>query len=245
MSGPAYKWPLIIIFTLVTGLAAWTGVRLAERQSRTASSTTLEDRKAGSQAEDVFLTDSASRTPALPASVDQGVVVERCGVTLARANDPTPPLSVRSQPSPQATTVAEVANNEFVDVVGQEGDWFAVSSPAQGWVPKLLTTYGCNQKVARLEIPGRRGAATATGIFVGTGTHQYKLPLERGQRLTLTGKEGPMPQVRSPSNALLFAGPREGEPALWQGQLDQPGEYVLVMDSNFQGFTYAFEVVVE
>lgn len=246
MSDPGYKWPLIIVFAGVTLLAALTGVRLAGRQLENRDRpNAVEDAQGDFQAEDIFVAESSPRAVAQPANADQAILLERCGVTMAQADDPNPPLSVRAQPSPTGSIVAEVANDQFMDVVGQEGDWFAITSPAEGWIPKPLTNYGCNQQLARIQFPEGRRSATARGFFVGTGTHRYQLSLERGQRLTLTGRTGPMPQLRSPSNALLFAGPQEGQSDIWQAQVTEAGDYSLVMDSNFQGFDYVFEVAVE
>jgi len=247
---PTYKWPLIVLFILLTPLAAWTGWRWA---SRSDSSNPVVEQPTDTDTGDIFATSAGAPSaqprgvPALPASTNQGVTLERCVVKMAQATDPNPPLSVRSQPSPTATVVAEVENAQFLDVVGQQGDWFAVTSPTQGWVPKQLTDYSCNDKLASIQAIPEDQSAGILGRFVGIGTHIYKLPLEKGQALTITGRSGngQMPRLVSPSQAVLFEGPKTGEPDLWSGELGETGDYQLVLDSNFQGYGYAFNLDVK
>lgn len=242
---PTYKWPLIVLFILLTPLAAWTGWRWA--MSPNASEPVAEQPTAQGTG-DIFVTSAEPRSvPALPASTNQLVTLERCVVKMVQATDPNPPLSIRSEPSPTATVIGEVNNTQFLDVVGQQGDWFAVTSPTQGWVPKDLTTYSCNTKLAKIKTIPKDQSAGILGRFIGTGTHVYKVSLEKGQALTITGRSGSgqMPTLMSPSQAVLFAGPQDGESDLWSGKLGETGEYQLVLDSNFQGYSYAFNLDVE
>ena len=241
---PSYKWPLIVLFILLTPLAAWIGWRWAMTPN---ASELAEEQSVETNTGDIFVTSAESRnTPALPASTNQQVTLERCVVKMAQAIDPNPPLSIRNQPSPTGSVVAEVNNEQFLDVVDQQNDWFAVTSPAQGWVPKALTNYSCNTKLAKIQSIPEGQSAGILGRFIGTGTHVYKLSLERGQELTITGRSGSgqMPTLMSPSQAVLFAGPQSGEADLWSGKLRETGEYQLVLDSNFQGYGYAFNVEV-
>ncbi len=242
---PTYKWPLIFLFILLTPLAAWTGWRWASQpdaSERTVQQPVTQDTG------DIFITSAEPRNvAALPASTNQLVTLERCVVKMVQATDPNPPLSIRDQPSPTATVIAEVNNAQFLDVVNQQGDWFAVTSPAQGWVPKGLTSYSCNTKLAKIQTIPKDQSAGILGRFIGTGTHVYKLSLEKGQELTITGRSGngQMPTLMSPSQAVLFSGPENGESDLWSGKLGETGEYQLVLDSNFQGYGYAFNLDVE
>lgn len=242
---PTYKWPLIVLFILLTPLGAWTGWRLAIRPN---GSKPVVEQPGEPESGDIFVTSAASKnTPVLPASTNQRVSLERCVVKMAQANDPTPPLSIRNQPSPTASVVGEVNNEQFLDVVNQQGEWFAITSPAPGWVPKALTNYSCNTKLAKIQSISTGQSAGILGRFIGTGTHVYKLSLEKGQELTITGRSGSgqMPTLMSPSQAVLFEGPQNGEADLWSGKLRETGEYQLVLDSNFQGYGYAFNLDVK
>lgn len=241
---PTYKWPLIILFILLTPLAAWTGWRWAMSPNNREQAV---EQPSTQEARDSFVISGQQRSVAtLPASTNQLVNLERCVVKMVQVMDPNPPLSIRAEPSPTATVIAEVENAQFLDVVGQQGDWFAVTSPTQGWVPKELTNYSCNTKLAKIQAIPQDQSAGILGRFIGTGTHVYKLSLERGQELTITGRSGngQMPTLVSPSQEVLFAGPQEGEADLWSGELDETGEYQLVLDSNFQGYGYAFNLEV-
>ena len=242
---PTYKWPLIVLFILLTPLAAWTGWKWAISPD---SNERVVEQPEVQGTGDIFVTSAQPRSvPTLPASTNQLVTLERCVVKMVQATDPNPPLSIRDQPSPTATVIGEVANAQFLDVVNQQGDWFAVTSPTQGWVPKGLTNYSCNTKLAKIQAIPNGQSAGVLGRFIGTGTHVYKLSLEKGQELTITGRSGSgqMPTLMSPSQAVLFAGPKTGEADLWSGKLGETGEYQLVLDSNFQGYSYAFNLDVK
>lgn len=242
---PTYKWPLLVLFMLLTPLAAWTGWRWAIQPEEKAP---VAEQPNSQNTGDIFVTSAQDRSVAvLPASTNQWVGLEQCVVKMLQATDPNPPLSIRNQPSPQATVIAEVENNQFLDVAGQQGDWFSVRSPVEGWVPKKLTSYSCNTKLATIKpLPDDQPVAIL-GRFIGTGTHVYKLFLEKGQALTITGRNGngKMPTLKSPTKAVLFSGPEAGEPDLWSGKLGETGEYQLVLDSNFQGYGYAFNLEVD
>jgi hypothetical protein len=240
---PSYKWPLIVLFLLLTPIAAWTGWRWANSPNSKEPVAEQLTPNTG----DIFVAPSQRTIPAVPASVNQSVTLERCVVNMVQATDPTPPLSIRSEPSPQATVLAEVENNQFLEVVGQRGDWFAVTNPTQGWVPKALTSHSCNLKLAKIQTIPKGQSAAILGRFVGTGTHTYKLSLQKGQELTITGRNGNglMPTLTSPTKAVLFAGPENGGSDFWAGKLGETGEYQLVLNSNFQGYGYAFNLDVK
>ncbi|NJN29362.1 MAG: hypothetical protein HC824_01990 [Synechococcales cyanobacterium RM1_1_8] len=250
MAGPSYKWPLIIFLLLGALAAIWTGNRWAKLQGE--ASAPVEPQ---SPTGDIFVAGSQPRTVlAVPASTDASTQLERCLVKLTQAKDPNPPLSVRATPSPAAAIVAEIANEQFLDVVGQQNGWFAVTVPnqatAQGWVPMALTDYGCHTKLARVVLPpDQTKTALVRGRFVGPGVHQYKLALERGQTLTISGRGGPMPALQSPSEAVVFAGPGRQDSTLetdvWSGKLNESGDYQLVLRSDTFGYDYAFNVDVK
>ncbi len=242
---PTYKWPLIILFILLAPLAAWVGWRVANRPD---GNVRVVEQPTSQETGDIFITSAESRNvPTLPASTNQLVSLERCVVKMAQATDPNPPLSIRDQPSPTATIIAEVNNDQFLDIAGQQGEWFAVTSPTQGWVPKGLTSYSCNTKLAKIQTIPKDQSAGILGRFIGPGTHVYKLSLEKGQELTITGRSGngQMPTLMSPSEKVLFSGPESSESDLWSGKLRETGEYQLVLDSNFQGYGYAFNLDVK
>jgi hypothetical protein len=241
---PSYKWPLIVLFILLTPIAAWTGWRWAMYPNSKEPVVEPVAQEAG----DIFVAPGQKRAvSAIPASANQSVTLERCLVNMVQANDPNPPLSIRAEPSPQATVLAEVENNQFLEVVGQRGDWFAVTNPTQGWVPKALTNHSCNLKLAKIQTIPKNQSASVLGRFIGTGTHTYKLSLQKGQELSITGRSGNglMPSLISPTKAVLFAGPENGGPDFWSGKLAETGEYQLVLESNFQGYGYAFNLDVK
>ncbi|NJM58240.1 MAG: hypothetical protein HC857_13480 [Synechococcales cyanobacterium RU_4_20] len=164
---------------------------------------------------------------------------------MAQVNDPQPPLSIRDRPSPSGAIVSEADHGQIIDIAGTQGEWFAVTNPVQGWVPRSLTEYNCNIKVARVKFPRGARSVDLASNFVGTGNHQYKLRASKNQTITLTNKTGPMPQLKSPGNRVLFAGPQEGDPASWSARLPEDGDYLLQLDSNFRGYSYAFNVKID
>ena len=175
-------------------------------------------------------------------------LVERCETTMAKINDPNSPANVRSQPSlagspADSAIVGTIKNGTFVTVVDQRDDWFKISTPMKGWVAQKITLSGCNQKEEQVKFAKNRKDTTIADEFIGTGSHVYQLYLLKGQTLTLTPQKGPRPTILSPNGKMLVE--LSDQSTVWSGKLAQSGNYKIVLDSNFKGYNYAFEVVAD
>ena len=175
-------------------------------------------------------------------------LVERCETTMAKINDPNPPANVRSQPSlagspGDSAIVGTIKNGTFVTIVDQRDDWFKISTPMKGWVAQKITLSGCNQKDERIKFAKNRKNTTIADEFIGTGSHVYQLYLLKDQTLTLTPQKGPRPTILSPNGKMLVE--LSDQSVAWSGKLAQSGNYKIILDSNFKGYNYAFEVVAD
>ena len=189
--------------------------------------------------------DGSTDSTAAPESLR---LVERCETTMAKINDPNPPANVRSQPSTAGSStdspiVGTLKNGMFVMIVDQRDDWFKISTPMKGWVAKKITLSGCNRKEERVKFAKNRKDTTIADEFIGSGSHIYKLYLLKGQTLTLNPQKGPRPRVIAPNGNVLVES--FDESASWSGKLPESGNYQITLDSNFKGYNYAFEVVVD
>lgn len=167
---------------------------------------------------------------------------------MAQINDPNPPANVRSQPitagsSTDSPIVGNLKNGIFVVIVDQRDDWFKISTPMKGWVAKKITLSGCNRKEERVKFAKNRKDTTIADEFIGTGSHAYQLYLLKGQTLTLNPQKGPRPTVIAPSGKVLVESSDESRS--WSSKLPQSGNYQITLDSNFKGYSYAFEVVAD
>lgn len=251
MASP-YKLPMLGAFLLATGFSIWTGTQLATQKRVTRplrplneSATTPPSTQAKSTQSKDTRVSSTSLSFQTETAVQDGIELEECVVTMAQVNDPRPPLSIRDAPSPQGNVIGEANDGQIIDVAGTQGEWFAVTAPVQGWAPRSLTNYACNEKVARVAFPRGKRDLDLAGSFVGTGNHQYKLRASKNQTLTLTNLSGPMPVLTTPDNQVLFSGPDEGDPSKWSGKLPSDGDYLLKIDSTFRGYEYRFNVRVD
>ena len=175
-------------------------------------------------------------------------LVERCETTMAKINDPNPPANVRSQPSTtgnptDSPIVGKLKNGTFITIVDQRDDWFKISTPMKGWVSQKITLSGCNRKEEQVKFAKNRKDTTIADEFIGTGSHVYQLYLLKGQTLTLTPQKGPRPTILSPNGKMLAE--LSDQSTAWSGKLSQSGNYKIVLDSNFRGYNYAFEVVAD
>lgn len=177
------------------------------------------------------------------AHADPALHVQSCSVSMAKVSDPAPPLNVRSGPSSAAKVVDHLQNGTWVTVVDESNGWFQISNPVAGWVSKQRAEYTCNQKVERVSFAPGGNSATLTDRFVGTGSHRYLLRLAKGQRLTLSRDQGPLPSVMAPDGTYLLSGPSDNR-TNWNGQLPMSGDYTVALDSNFKGYDYSFFVEV-
>jgi uncharacterized protein YgiM (DUF1202 family) len=170
--------------------------------------------------------------------------VERCETTMAKINDPNPPANVRSQPNTDsASVVGTLKNGTFVTVINSNDGWLKISTPTKGWVSKTIALSGCNQKEERVAFAKGSTKTTIADEFIGTGSHTYQMYLLKGQTVRLRSQRGPRPTLLSPQGQELVATADSAAP--WSGKLDQSGDYKIILDSNFKGYRYAFEVVAE
>jgi hypothetical protein len=184
-----------------------------------------------------------SEKPSEPSNEDLNKV-ERCETTMAKISDPNPPANVRSQPNTDSgSIVGSLTNGTFVTVVNSNDGWLKISTPTKGWVSKKIALSGCNQKEERVAFAKGSTKTTIADEFIGTGSHTYQMYLLKGQTLRLRSQRGPRPTILSPQGQELVATADSAAP--WSGKLDQSGDYKIILDSNFKGYRYAFEVVAE
>ena len=168
--------------------------------------------------------------------------VEGCETTMARVEDPSPPANIRSKPNGTSpdTIVGTVKNGTYVTVIDEQSDWYQISTPKKGWVAKRLTAHGCNTKTERVTF-GRNETFTAlTDEFIGTGTHDYRIRLIKGQKLRVFAEKGPLPTIIAPDGRELSTLTDEGD--VWSGTLTVSGDYKVIYTSNFKGYKYATEI---
>ncbi len=170
--------------------------------------------------------------------------VESCKITMAKVDDPTSPMNVRSLPGANGDSmvVGQLKNGTFVTIVDEKTNWFQISTPLKGWIAKVNTENNCNEKVERVEFATGSTSALIADYFIGTGTHRYRLNLGKGQTLTVTSDQGPLPAIVAPNGKFLSSMERQ---ETWSGQLATTGDYTLQMESNFKGYKYSFSVKVK
>lgn len=189
-------------------------------------------------------TDQAEKPSDSISSNDNLNQVERCETTMAKINDPNPPANVRSQPNTDnASVVGTLTNGTYVTVVNSNDGWLKISTPTKGWVSKKIALSGCNQKEERVKFAKGSTKVTIADEFIGTGSHSYQMYLLKGQTIRLRSQRGPRPTILSPQGRELVTTADSAAP--WSGKLDQSGDYQIILDSNFKGYRYAFEVVAE
>ena len=188
-----------------------------------------------------------SPTPAPTPGTPQAAQVEmlRCNTTMARVDDPTAPLNVRSQPQvAEGNIVGQLDDRAWVTVVGEESGWWRISNPESGWISKNLTDSSCNEMVAQLSFPANATRVRISDRIVGAGFHEYRLEAIAQQTMTITAlNDSPLPFVRAPNGReITDAASMQGRSS-WTGELPATGEYILEYNSNFQGFEY--ETLIE
>jgi hypothetical protein len=172
--------------------------------------------------------------------------VELCTVRMAVANDPQPPLNVRSAPNSNGeNVVGQVKNGTLVTVVDEQDGWLQISTPMRGWVAKNRTDHGCNQKVERISLADDLGTVSISDRFVGTGNHRYVMNASQGQTVTITRDHGPFPSLIAPDGTRLVDGMMDEKRESWTGKLAQTGTYTVELSSNFRGYRYSFLVEVK
>lgn len=170
--------------------------------------------------------------------------VQSCKVTMAIVNDPEPPINVRSTPTnDKANVVGQLKNGTFLTVTKEQNGWFQISDPMKGWVSKSRTTSSCNQKIERVHLGPGENSVSITDRFIGTGSHRYLFTVNPDQRMTITRNDGPFPAVVSPSGKFLIGNPDETRTE-WSEVLSEPGDYTVMLDSNYKGYPYSFVVEI-
>ena len=168
--------------------------------------------------------------------------IEGCETTMARVEDPSPPANIRSKPNGTSpdTIVGTIKNGTYVTVIDEQSDWYKISTPKKGWIAKRITAHGCNTKTERVTF-GRNETFTAlTDEFIGTGTHDYRIRLIKGQKLRVFAEKGPLPTIVAPDGRELSTLTDEGD--VWSGTLTVSGDYKVIYTSNFKGYKYATEI---
>ncbi len=253
-----------LVLVGAASLAVATGVTLAVKQTPQSSPTAVETPApaASSQPKELPAATSTSTTPnSTPQTAEQSSTqpsvsdsptassvsrkLELCTVRMAIANDPEPPLNVRSAPSTDGDNIiGQVKNGTMVTVVDEENGWLQITTPMRGWVAKNRTENGCNQKLERISL-GDSSSVMIADRFIGTGDHRYVMKVSQGQTLTITRERGPFPSLIAPDGTRLVDGPMNEKRESWTGQLSQTGEYTFELESNFRGYRYSFLVEVK
>jgi Bacterial SH3 domain len=193
-------------------------------------------------------TNPPASTQPNPVQTPQTATLETlsCTLTMAIVNDPDAPLRVRSTPDASANNlVGQLDNGTFVTVQGEANGWLQISEPVRGWISKKLTDYGCNQKVVQVNVPSGGASFQITDRIIGTGSHRYQLNATQGQTLAISSQNGPLPYAIAPDGKeLTNAAANTGNITAWQQVLPATGQYVLLLDSNFRGFSYDISVEV-
>jgi hypothetical protein len=163
---------------------------------------------------------------------------------MAIVNDPEPPINVRSTPTnDKANVIGQLKNGTFLTVEKEQNGWFQITDPIKGWVAKSRTTSSCNQKVERIRLGPGETSVSITDRFIGTGSHRYLFTVQPEQRLTVTRNDGPFPAVISPSGKFLVGSPDENR-TQWSEVISEPGDYTVMLDSNYKGYPYSFVVEI-
>jgi Bacterial SH3 domain len=181
---------------------------------------------------------SGQESPRLEASR----TVEACKITMARIEDPESPVNIRSKPNTKTpdTIVGTVKNGTYVTVLEEQAGWFKISTPQKGWIAKRLTAHGCNSKTERVNFGSQETSTVLTDEFIGTGMHDYRLRFSKGQKLRVASKKGPLPTIVAPDGRTLHTLSDEG--SVWSGTLTTSGDYKVIFESNFKGYTYSAEI---
>jgi Bacterial SH3 domain len=177
-----------------------------------------------------------------PTGTQASRTVESCEITMARIDDPNSPINIRSKPNTKTpdTIVGTAKNGTYVSVLEEQDGWFKISTPQKGWIAKRLTVHGCNTKSERINFGRNETATVLRDEFIGTGTHDYRLRLLKGQKLRVFAQKGPLPTILAPDGHPLHTLSDEG--SVWSGTLTTTGDYNVIFESNFKGYKYAAEI---
>lgn len=190
-----------------------------------------------------------------------------CKISMARVNDPNPPLNLRSSPavSPD-NVVGKLEQGKWLVVIEEKEDWFRIApfmgtEQAGGWVIKSRTEYDCSyfrETITTTPI-------TLRGRFIGMGAHEYLIRLEKGQTLILTAGETStgLPGNRisvypflmdeakkkdvpnSPNSYDTKVTGMNDAGTQWRWLVSEAGMYRFTYQSDFKGFEYNLNVMVQ
>lgn len=252
----------------VAGVATATGVAVATLQSQdpapaptSPSSVVVSPSPAATSSPATPRTPSQPATPASPI-VSSPVVTptpvpvtplvvtpqrDNCRISMARVNDPDPPLNVRRTPEVvQGNIVGQLENGTFVSVVAEERGWLQIQGPVEGWIAQNRTEYSCAMVKQPVSFLPGGNSAIIQGEIIGGGSHAYLLRLSRGQTLTVENLQGVFPMILGPDQRVIAGDPyQDGNREEWTGEVPVAGEYTFQLDSNYKGFEYEFLVKVE
>jgi hypothetical protein len=184
--------------------------------------------------------DPIAAAPNSAATADS-IRILSCKTSGGLVNDPNGPLNVRSAPDTGSdNVVGSIADGAPVSIVGDRGNWWQIDAPETGWVSKNLIDSTCNEKIARIEFSPNTASVTLSDRFLGTGYHHYLLEARAGQELTIEALDdaSPLPFVIAPDDRDITDGVGNTNATQWSGTLPEDGDYTLVFDSNFRGYTY-------
>ncbi len=152
-----------------------------------------------------------------------------------------PPITVHSSPHETPDNVlGTLANGTFVAIAQAQADWWEITEPAHGWIPKRATQSAYSHKVEQVELGGQ--TLTICDRFIGTGNHQYRVLAQAGQTLTVIHLAGPSPRLLSPSGRQQCPINDKRDRRIFE--LTTSGEYTLELESNFRGYDYGFTVAL-
>lgn len=163
-----------------------------------------------------------------------------CQIKMAIVATQVPPLPVHSSPTPASDNIlGTLANGTFVAIAQAHQDWWEITEPIPGWIPQAGTQSACSHKVERLQLTPQAPTIAIRDRFIGTGTHQYLIPAQPGQVLTLITIDGPHPRLSDPNGTALPLNPEHCRDRATV-ELAIAGDYCLEFDSQFRGYDYAF-----
>jgi Bacterial SH3 domain len=185
--------------------------------------------------------DKASPKPDSPRLDSPKPLPDRCDTSMAKVSDPNPPLNVRSAPDTSSNNITgKLQNGTYVTIEDETPDWYRIKSPTPGWIAKSKTVHACTEKRQQLTLLPTQ---TIRGEFIGSGHHDYPLPLKSGQVLTLTPSKGPRPGLIDPNGKVLQPMSEEISAIVFNPQID--GDYTVYLESRFKGYGYEFAIDVK
>ncbi len=165
-----------------------------------------------------------------------------CQISMARINDPSPPLNVRSHPRvTDSKVVGTLNNNSFVLVATEKNGWLQITDPV-GWIAKNRTESSCAKVKQQINFLPGGDEAIVKGRIIGVGSHSYIIRATKGQTITVKNRKNVFPQIMTPDGKLLTGNTDRENLTEWTGKVPLTGNYTFELESNFRGFEYEFLV---